>query len=209
MNSNREIELKLKITENIYNKLISEYSVIKGPFKQVNTFFDSKDFMLIKNKWALRLRNEEGNFFLTAKGPARKTEGYYDRTEIEEKIELKEKALSLFHGFYLNKTCFRPCIELYKAFGNLFVSDIFSFTNLRTLVKYESLTLELDKTFIRNNIFHELEIEAEMENIENTSEKIKELFSSNKWKFEYSRHGKMSKAVRIFLGDNPVIKNIL
>ena len=160
--NNRETEIKIKITEEIYNSLISEFKINKGPCKQENIYFDSKDLILLKNRWALRLRKEDEYIFLTTKGPVNnKGKEFYDRPEIEEQISGKEIADWLLSGFNLNEQKYKPCKELYNRFGDLFVSKIFSFRNFRTYIDFNGLLLEADKTLIKDKTFFELEIELE------------------------------------------------
>ncbi len=202
MQKNRETEIKIKITEEIYNLLVSEFKIIKGPNLQENIFFDSKDLMLLKNRWALRLRKEDQCFILTTKGPVNNKENeYYDRPEIEEQISGKEISERLLSGFNLNEQKYKPCKELYNRFGDLFVSKIFSFKNYRTYIDFNGLILEADKTLIKDKIFFELEIETNIKNIEDVSKKIKKLFEDYDWPLQYSKKGKMAKAVKIFIGD--------
>jgi uncharacterized protein YjbK len=194
--NNREKELKIKITEHIYKKLISDLKIINGPFDQKNSFFDSEYFTLLKNRWALRLRKEEDSHILTAKGPAVKKSGYYDRPEIEEKLPENIDISAFYKGFNLESMQFKPCVELLKKYGNLFVTEMFSFSNTRTVLEYMGLHLEADRTIIKNSIFYELEIETD--NIEKSSGIIKKLFTGYNWPLEYSKSGKMAKAVKIF-----------
>ncbi len=200
--NNREIEIKIKITEEIYNSLIDKFKIQKGPNLQENIFFDSKDFLLLKNRWALRLRKEARCFILTTKGPVtNKEKEYYDRSEIEENIPGNEIAARLLNGFNLKEQKYKACKELYKRFGNLFVSKIFSFNNSRTYIDFNNLILEVDKTLMKDKIFFELEIEANIKNIKDVSEKIKKLFKDYNWPLQFSKKSKMAKAVKIFLGE--------
>ena len=202
MQNNRETEIKIKITEEIYNSLISEFKINKGPCKQENIYFDSKDLILLKNRWALRLRKEDEYIFLTTKGPVNnKRKEFYDRPEIEEQISGKEIADRLLSGFNLNEQKYEPCKELYNRFGDLFVSKIFSFRNFRTYIDFNGLLLEADKTLIKDKIFFELEIETNIKNIKDVSGKVKKLFKDYNWPLQYSKKGKMEKAVKIFLGE--------
>ena len=207
MTDNREKELKLEITEKIYRTITANYNVIRGPYNQENTFLDSPDYVLLKNMWALRIRKEEGSYILTAKGPAKKQAGYYDRPEYETVLLEKRNVSAMYNGFFLNKYHNKPCKELLQRYGNLFVSEIFSFLNTRTVIKYKGLNIEADRTVIANNIFYELEIETEK--IDKAKKIISSLFEGMHWAVKYSEKGKMARAVKIFLGKNKQVKNLL
>lgn len=69
MINNLEIEYKILLNENQFNTLSALYPN-KTFIKQVNTYYDTKNHDLRKNKCAMRIREKEGKFLITLKTPA-------------------------------------------------------------------------------------------------------------------------------------------
>ena len=67
MYKNKEIEFKTLITEEQYNKLISEFQLDNNIFAQTNYYFDTEDSKLLNEKTVLRIRQKCCNFKLTKK----------------------------------------------------------------------------------------------------------------------------------------------
>lgn len=67
MNSNIETELKVLVNKDEFNMLKSNYDLTF--IKQINTYFDTRDFQLRKQGCAMRIRERENQFLFTLKTP--------------------------------------------------------------------------------------------------------------------------------------------
>ena len=63
MNENLEIEYKVLLTKEQFEKLVSQYDDVKF-IRQVNTYYDTKDLQIRKNYGSIRIREKEGQFIL-------------------------------------------------------------------------------------------------------------------------------------------------
>ena len=66
MNENLEIEYKVLLTKEQFEKLVSQYDDVKF-IRQVNTYYDTKDLQIRKNYGSMRIREKEGQFIFTLK----------------------------------------------------------------------------------------------------------------------------------------------
>lgn len=195
-----EVELKLELTEPIYRALLARVKDDITDFKeQENYFFDSAGEDLNKKKWALRIRLEKqkNRGVITAKGPRLIQDDAHIRPEFEETIPLKE-AMNLLGGFSIENYPYLPFKKLVEYFGPLRMKEFVQFTNHRTVAPWEGMTLEIDKTIIKDRIFYELEIESSMEETKAVQTRIRSFFISNQWPFVLSKLNKLVKALRIY-----------
>lgn len=101
MTSHGPIEIELKrllpgLAE--ANRLLDALGRDGESKRQVNHFFDTDDERLAQARWALRLREEDGTFQLTVKGPAENVgEDTARRIEIE-RIVSSDDAASILEG---------------------------------------------------------------------------------------------------------------
>lgn len=89
--SGHEIELKLQLPDeaSLEAVAVAAGGERRAPVRQVNHFFDADGRPLRARGFGLRLRDEEGRFFLTAKGPkgAAKSAALAHRREEEVEID--------------------------------------------------------------------------------------------------------------------------
>ena len=195
-----ECEIKLELTDALYSDILSQTLKSGSPVRQRNFFFDSKDKRLGHERWALRLRQEDSIFQLTAKGPSQKREGgIYVRTEIESEVP-SATASAMLKGFYLEDCPFPPCPNLKEAFGNLQVTCFLDFSNTRVRVQWKSYILELDETQIAGQLFYELELEAKAEQMDQAQRELRTWFEIHHWPYIPSKVSKLERALGLSRG---------
>lgn len=147
MSTNLEREFKTKITEEQYNKLISEFELENNIFPQTNFYFDTPDLKLFKEHTVLRIRQKGNNFKLT-----KKERGVNANEAFESHIFLQEeKALEfLKNGFDAN------IIEL-----NCHVNNICELTTYRAKTTYSDGILFFDKSEYYGHTDYEIEYEVD------------------------------------------------
>ncbi len=149
--------------------------------RQENHFFDTADRVLAAAGWALRLRDEDGRFFLTAKGPkgaARTDVGAVElaaRPEVEAEVPA-ELARAILDGraaplAALSEAAGGGLDGLLAAVGDAPLSHVGSFRNRRTRLGPVALegeggtvevVLELDRTEFPGDVVHwEVEVEVD------------------------------------------------
>ena len=154
--------------------------VDRGAARQLNHFFDSADRRLRHAGVTLRLRDEDGRFFLTAKGPTakeprRKVAALAARAETEGEISTEQAALLRADPARVLPTIARlgPGGEALaraakRALGEARLLHVGGFENRRERVDFSilvenqdlTLTAELDTSrFPRGVQAHEVEIE--------------------------------------------------
>lgn len=164
-----ERELKLDLQNKAFlDRLLKHFSWQGSPLLQTNYFFDAPEAFLRYHRYALRIRNENGRFLLTVKGPRLSSGDLVVRNEIECPLPsaLAENLLNnpnLFFNFSLPP--FQWLEE--KTEGSLkafSLEQTLFFKNERHPVylpsKEGALCLELDKTqYGSEEYFYELEAE--------------------------------------------------
>ena len=83
-----EVEYKFKLTEAVYNTLLTlaDFSVESGEQKIVTTYYDSPEGCLRKAGYALRIRELENGFVQSLKGKGTATGALHQREEWETHI---------------------------------------------------------------------------------------------------------------------------
>jgi uncharacterized protein YjbK len=174
--STQEIELKRRLTgPDAAARLLGVLGPVAADVEQVNHVFDTPDRSLHRTRHTLRLREQEGRFILTAKGPSRGVSGSVGtRTEAESEIE-RDVARHLLAGQG------DPLAELRRrltdaAFDELWegidqarsgqpLRELGQFHNRRRSVRVQiapdlSLCVEVDQTrFPNGRVDEEVEIE--------------------------------------------------
>lgn len=172
-----EIELKrLLIGEGAADKLVAALGQVRAEKRQVNHVFDTDDRRLHARRYALRLREENGVFSLTAKGPGRSVGAHTDaRPEAEAEID-RAVADEVLSGRRDPVAALRER-EPDPAFAELWrgldeardgapLREAGHFENLRRVVPFTlghgvSLEAEIDRTrFAGGRIDDEIEIEV-------------------------------------------------
>src|SRR5215467_1630320 len=97
----KEVELKLAVEgATAFAALArSAGAAPRAATKQVNHFFDTADWRLRAGQHTIRLREEEGSFTLTAKGPATKSQQGPLTARSEEEVALeRDEASGILEG---------------------------------------------------------------------------------------------------------------
>lgn len=198
IHNNSETEIKLKLTESVYNQLKkSGISKNKKVF-QKNYFLDSSEHILLQHKWVLRIRIEDSRRgYITAKGPGEIQDAFHIRPEFESSIP-PGQAESLLQGFDLSSIQLSPCTELINRFGNHHVVLFLHFTNLRISFPWKEWDFELDKTTIEETQFYELEVETDTAHKDVLEKELKDLFKAHNWDFIPSPVSKFKRALKLF-----------
>jgi len=191
--SNIEAEVKLEITEQIYSELLIYFPIVNDNL-QINWFFDTPNRILSANRWATRLRFEKARAFLTAKGPKSNNDRIQIRPEYEIEISL-EAGKKLINGFNLKNPTLTPLQMLNELFGELELIPLVNFFNRRIDIRWKEWDMEIDKTFISNSCFYELEVELEPHLFEKFNIEISQFFKLMNWEMKYSKTNKLLKVL--------------
>lgn len=145
MYKNREIEFKTYISEEQYNKLISEFQLDNNIFAQTNYYFDTEDSKLLNDKTVLRIRQKGCNFKLTKKTRA---ELGADETHL---FISKDKADELLSNGFDASIIGIPH----------FVKNVANLTTYRASTPYKNGVLFFDKSVYYNTTDYEIEYEVD------------------------------------------------
>lgn len=145
MYKNKEIEFKTYISEEQYNKLISEFQLDNNIFAQTNYYFDTEDSKLLNDKTVLRIRQKNCNYKLTKKTRA---ELGADETHL---FISKEKAEELLENGFDANIIGIP----------YFVKNVANLTTYRASTPYKNGVLFFDKSVYYNTIDFEIEYEVD------------------------------------------------
>ena len=191
----REVELKLSISSEGYERL-TELMPRKGlPREQVNIFLDDAKGTLRKARWGFRLRKDDDQWFLTAKGPNSKTEGISDREEIECVLSEEKAQLLLAGESSLADFSEAPAGYLLKSFGDLDMQEWMRFKNRRLVLIWKDIELELDHSTCGAHHRYELEVELPMEQLLSIRESLERFLTKNAIFISPSKDGKLAWAV--------------
>jgi uncharacterized protein YjbK len=175
--SGKEIELKrMLVGERAADKLIAVLGEVSAEHQQINHVFDTDDRRLDQQKYAVRLRVEDGASILTAKGPGRIVGAHASsRTEAEARIE-DDVAAEVLAGRLdpievLRSRVHGPAFEeLWSGLGHAragrALSEVGHFRNQRRVVRLtepggRALDVEIDRTsFPDGHVDDEVEIEV-------------------------------------------------
>lgn len=152
MKQNIEIEFKNLLTKEQYNQLLSLFPFDK-PFKQVNYYFETRDFQLKKFNSALRIREKEGKYTLTLKQP-------YEEHLLETHLTLtKAEAKACLKGeFLVNEEFSQSLVNL-----GVKVDDLIYFGKLityRSVYKKQENLYVLDHSLYNGKEDFEFELEV-------------------------------------------------
>eukprot|EP00792_Barthelona_sp_PAP020_P000059 TRINITY_DN10075_c0_g1_i1.p1 TRINITY_DN10075_c0_g1~~TRINITY_DN10075_c0_g1_i1.p1 ORF type:complete len:234 (-),score=73.29 TRINITY_DN10075_c0_g1_i1:157-810(-) len=215
-----EIEVKLKLKEEDYEKLLNVVKE-KYPFKivnQTNVFYDTptNDLSKIKRYFRIRLENEENDESSSkaefcSKGPSDKKDGVVSRIEQEEYIDFI-MAKNIVSGISsisdLELELFACLCDEFQVSQNELI-EFGRFENKRVKAFVPSIgTLEIDKTTYSSPINTEkmkinYELELEIPNsseIDRFRDALINFLNENHITFQYSKHGKF-KGLKKFLAD--------
>jgi|GEM_PF-611964 len=197
-NEEKEVELKLRVPDGQALEAVQKAArgVPEEVVQQINSFFDTRDLVLNEAKYAVRLRQEDGRFFVTAKGPSTESLGGAIASRGEQEVEIhaalakkiKEGEVSPLSPLEGGSEQRRELVaRIRKLAGGKKLIRIGEFKNERRRigVRLQSpggplpLVLELDKTtFPDGSVHHEVEVEIPKDlHMEMVKDAVERLFA--------------------------------
>lgn len=174
----REVELKYRLPDEAALTAVARLAagMELGTVHQVNHFFDTRDRALDRNRLVLRLRNEDGRHWVTAKGPSTVGSGALavrDEVEVEVSQKVADRLLdgtdSPLAALATTAQALAPA--LWVALSQTLLGQplvrIGQFENDRRRILWHPagsrlpVTLELDRTTFPGGIRH-YEVELEL-----------------------------------------------
>lgn len=154
-----EIEKKNLLTKEEYNLIYNQYGLGEEfRFTQINTYFDTREMTLKKNRAALRIRTKENFAEMTLKIP------HGDHLlEVNETLALEEAGTMIQEKTFIPKD---SIVEEMKKLGITEDFEVFLLTSLKTTrieKKMAKGLLVLDQSWYNGKSDFELEVEAASE----------------------------------------------
>ena len=148
MNTNMEIEYKVLLTKEQFNILCSNQDTLHF-IRQINTYYDTVDFQIRKQKGSMRIREKQGKFLFTLKlhvnGGLMEYEKEVDRNDV---------------------SVFKDC-EISSLLSQFHLTDniqlITSLTTDRAVVDTGNAELCFDHNFYNGKEDYEIEYEYKMD----------------------------------------------
>lgn len=191
MSNNMEIEAKMLLSEEEYNKLVL-HILKKHPhvMDQTNYYLDTSDFILRQYGLGLRIREKNNSYELTLKAPL--SEGLLEKTS---PLTVKQFNNILNGIIESNDT-----IEFLKMLG-FQISDISVICSLNTYrieLNYDGGILCLDKSKYADKIDYEIEMESD--SMQNAINKMKQFLDEAQVGFRglnyVSKHHRAMNAIK-------------
>jgi Uncharacterized protein conserved in bacteria len=182
-----EIEFKLLISKEVYNKMILDFEQNSSTKTiQKNYYFDTKSLDLKDKDYSLRVREIENTYQLTLKKPVD-----FSKKEYNEIIDQQT-----FNNLKNNKLINSEIFKILKEEGFDLNTLIYycSLTTKRIEIPYQLGILCLDKNYYFNKVDYELEFEA----IDELSGKKAFLMLVNSYNLNYKKNciSKISRAFK-------------
>jgi uncharacterized protein YjbK len=190
----KEQELKLFVTKETYDKLLTYADPTVPTLQQTNYYFDLPDFYMGKNGVMLRVREENGEWILCVKIKQKSESPALSSIEIEKPItqEIFEKG----------KQNPEVLVDLLPTEGQNAIRRLTEPSRLiirgtlrnerRTLKLLEGYTFELDRTFLPGNQ-EEYELEVEGMESEAACQQIMEQLTSLGYIFSINKKSKYQR----------------
>lgn len=191
MSNDMEIEAKMLLSEEEYNKLVL-HILKKHPrvMDQTNYYLDTHDYKLRKYGLGLRIREKNNSYELTLKAPL--SEGLLEKTS---PLTVKQ-----FNNILNGKIETNDTIEFLKILG-FEISDIAVICSLNTYrieLDYEDGVLCLDKNKYADQLDYEIEMESD--SMQNAINKMKQFLEEAHVTFHelnnVSKHHRAMNAIK-------------
>lgn len=154
MSSNIEIEAKVLLLKDEYEKIIEKLNLSKyRKIKQTNHYIDTPDRYLKKNGIALRIREKDEEFELTLKTPL--SEGLLEKNE---NISWRDFEKLTENNYFPDGN-----IKKFLLILGVKVDELRVLTSLcteRIIVEYDGYDVALDKNSYSGIVDYELEVES-------------------------------------------------
>jgi uncharacterized protein YjbK len=214
-NSGKEVELKFAVDgATAFDALARTAGTTRrAATRQVNHFFDTADARLNAGRHTIRLREEEGSFMLTAKGPeAEGPKGPLTARSEEEVLVERDEANAILAGTRSPLDALEQRLggrgaelvaALRKVVGGSKLAEVGSFENERSRLpvrlaigtETRELEFEMDRTtFPGNRVDYEVEVELKGVDVDVATAAVKAFFA----KAQVAWRDAPSKAKRFF-----------
>ena len=188
MGSNIEIEAKVLINKDEYNKVIEHLHLdAYRRIKQTNYYIDTDNRDIKNNGYALRVREKNQEFELTLKTPL--SEGLLEKNE--------SISWRVFEDLRDNKVFPDGGIKKFLAILEIDTNElkiITSLTTERIEIEYKNNLLAVDKNTYGNNVDYEVEVEST--SMSGAEETLKSILEECEIKdFSFNKKSKQSRAL--------------
>ena len=188
MGSNIEIEAKVLITKDEYNKVIEHFHLDSyRRIKQTNYYIDTDNRDIKNNGFALRVREKDQEFELTLKTPL--SEGLLEKNETI--------GWRVFEDLRDSKIFPEGGIKKFLAILGIDTNElkiITSLTTERIEIEYKNCLLAVDKNTYGNNV--DYEVEAESTSMSGAQDTLKSILEACDIKdFSFNLKSKQSRAL--------------
>lgn len=148
-----EIEYKNLLTEDEFERLLTDLSFPKDGQVQINYYFETEDFSLRQQASALRIREKNGSYQLTLKEPH--PDGLLETHDMMTEKEL----FSWLHGNIIEKkNVMKQLKERLIPYENLMYFG--KLITERRELNYENVLIVLDISTYNGQVDYEFELEA-------------------------------------------------
>lgn len=152
--TNIEIEAKILLSKNNYEKLVKELKFPEEKLKQTNYYFDSKNQVLKKYGMILRIRETDGNYVLTMKAPL--SEGLLEKNQ---NLTEKEADDLIDHNIFPQGDIFN-FLEMLQIEPSILIV-LATLTTARRHIEYNGTILDISQNNYGNKIDYELECDSD------------------------------------------------
>ena len=186
MNEHLEIEYKILLTEEIYEKIVSDYkSAITSIYSQTNFYFTHP--LLSKHKMMLRIREKGIHYELTLKRP-------YQGHNIETNVALTKQEKD---DFINHLDMHNEIIEILSQYGINYqdLKQEYSLTTVRTDIQLKEGVLSLDKNTYTNQMV-DYELEFEVNNQETGYQKFLDIIKPYHLNYSHNCESKFKRVLK-------------
>lgn len=199
----KEIEIKLDLGSfTNYLKLLGYLGQIDREIKQINCFFDTEDFQITNDGWALRVRLEPDRGLVTVKGKTLKNNKVAVRQELEAEISHSDADKIINLNKDILSLEIEPIEFIKEKWNPSALSKFVHFENNRKCkelkVGARTSVFEIDSTLYSDgSVDYELEIELKDESeVEDVYNNLKKLFISLHIPFEFQTQSKFARSLK-------------
>ncbi len=199
----KEIEIKLDLGSfTNYLKLLGYLGQIDRELKQINCFFDTEDYKITNDGWALRVRLEPERGLVTVKGKTLENSKAAVRQELEAEISHSDADNIIKLNNDILSLEIEPIEFIKEKWNPSALSKFVHFENSRQYKKIKvgdcNCIFEIDSTLYSDgSVDYELEIELKDESeIEDIYDKLQKLFSSLHIPFINQTQSKFARALK-------------
>lgn len=186
MNEHLEIEYKILLTKEIYEKIVNDYkSAITSIYSQTNFYFTHP--LLSKHKMMLRIRKKGNQYELTLKRP-------YQGHNIETNVALTKQEKD---DFINHLEMHNEIIEILSQYEINYqdLKQEYSLTTIRTDIQLKEGVLSLDKNTYTNHMI-DYELEFEVDNKETGYQKFLNIIKPYHLNYSHNCESKFKRVLK-------------